>query len=191
MKRVLAMTLPLVAVAGLVWAGQDMGGKEQEMPPMPKPTKEHEGLKEGAGTWNWVGKFRMAPDRPEVEVKGVETCTMLGGFWLVFDIKTDNFMGMPWHGHGTLGYDPGKKKYLGTFIDSMSSDRMLGEGTMDAAGKVLTMIWEGKDHETGKVAKMRETYETKDKDNAFMTMYKTGADGKEEVAFTITYTRKK
>jgi len=190
-KKAIVATVALMAVGGWVWAGQDMGGKAQEPPPMPKPSKEHGYLKEGAGTWDYVMKFKMGPDAPETEVKGVETVQMLGEFWAIFDIKTDNMMGMAWHGHGTIGYDPDKKKYVGTFIDSLSPDRMLGEGTLDAAGKVLTMMWEGKDHETGKVGKMREVSERKDKDNGTMTMHRTGPDGKESVLFTINYTRKK
>jgi hypothetical protein len=191
MKRVLIILTVPVFACGLVWASQEMGGKAQEPPPMPKPSKEHGFLKEGAGTWDYVMKFKMGPDAPEQEIKGIETVQMLGEFWVIFDIKTDNMMGMAWHGHGTLGYDPDKKKYVGTFIDSLSPDRMLGEGTVDAAGKVLTMIWEGKDHETGKAGKLREVSERKDKDNGTMTMYRTGADGKEVVHFTINYTRKK
>lgn len=192
MKRALIAVAALVAVGGIVLAAQDMGGKGQEppqMPPMPKASKEHEVLKEGVGTWDYVMKFKMGPDAPEQEVKGVETITMLGEFWNIFDIKTDNMMGMKWHGHGTLGYDADKKKYIGTFIENMGPHRMLGEGTME--GKVLTMIWDGIDHETGKPGKMKEVSERKDKDNGTMVMTKIGADGKESPMFSITYTRKK
>jgi hypothetical protein len=191
MKRALLALAAVAAIGGLVWAAQDMGGKDQEPPPMPKASKEHAVLKEGVGTWDYVMKFRMGPDAPEQEIKGVETVTMLGDFWAIFDLKTDDFMGMKWHGHGTLGYDEEKKKYIGTFIENMGPHRMLGEGTMDATGKVLTMIWDGIDHETGKPGKMKEVSERKDKDSGTMTMTKIGSDGKESPMFTITYTRKK
>lgn len=187
MKRVLAMTLSLVAVAGLVWAGQDMGGKDQEGPPGPKPTKEHQGLKEMEGTWECVMTSDMLPE----DAKGTETVTMVGGFWAVFDVKfPEMMMGQPWHGHGSIGFDPAKKKYVGHFINSMSPLAMTGEGTMDAAGKTMTMIWASHDP-SGKPAKMTEVYEKKDKDNATMTMSGPGPDGKEMKHFTITYTRKK
>ena len=192
MKKALALAVPLVAVAGLVWARQDMGGKEQDQPQLPKPGKEHEAMKELEGTWDFVMKHRMAPDAPEVESKGVETCSMVGGFWMVFDIKVPAMvMGMPWHGHGIMGFDPAKKKYVGSFVHNMTPYLSTGEGTMDAAGKVLTMTWEGMDDRTGKVGKMREVFERKDKDHSVMTMYGPGPDGKETVYFTSTYTRKK
>jgi hypothetical protein len=194
MKRALIAVAALVAVGGLVWAGQEMGGGKQEggkekegagQHEMEKASKEHLALKDGVGTWDYVMKFREGPDKPEQEVKGIQTVTQVGDFWIVFDIKTDNMMGMPWHGHGTVGYDPKKKKYVGTFVESMSSDRMLGEGTMDAAGKVLTMDWDG-----GHM-KMREVSERKDKDTGTMTMTMIGPDGKEMPGFTISYKRKK
>ena len=159
MRKILLLAAPVVAMAGFVWAAQEKGGKEQKHE-MEKPTKEHLSLKEGAGTWDYVMKMREAPDKPEMESKGVETCVALGDFWIVFDIKTDNMMGMAWAGHGTPGYDPAKKKFIGTFIESMSSDRMLGEGTMDADGKVLTVNWEG-----GHM-KMREVFEKRTRTTA-------------------------
>jgi hypothetical protein len=190
MKKTLIVTASVLAVAGWVWAAQEKGG--QEMPPDPKPTKEHEALKDMEGTWDYVMKF-TGMDGKEAVSKGVETCTPVGGFWMIFDIKTpDMMMGKPWHGHGTFGYDPDKKKYVGTFVNSASAYLHLGEGTIDAAGKVITMTWVGKsEHQPGKVGTMREVFEKKDKDNAVMTMYGTGPDGKEIVYFTSTYTRKK
>jgi hypothetical protein len=198
MKRVLAAAFAVVAVGGLVWAGQDMGGDKQdggkEGMQMPQPTKEHEALiKDMEGTWDFTMKFKMAPDAPEQEAKGVETVTSVGGFWMTFDIRVPNMMmNLPWHGHGMLGYDPEKKKYVGTFINSFSAFMNMGEGTMDAAGKTLTMTWEGKsEHHGGKTEKMREVFEKIDKDNAKMTMYGPGPDGKEMTHFTATYKRKK
>jgi hypothetical protein len=44
---------------------------------------------------------------------------------------------------------------------------------------------------SGAQEKMREVFEKKDKDNAVMTMYGAGPDGKEMKHFTMTYKRKK
>jgi hypothetical protein len=194
MKRVILTSLPLVAVAGLVWAGQDMGGGGQEGHDHDghkhaQASKEHTFLKEMAGTWNAAMKFNM-PGMDEQEAKGTETTQMIGDFWAVYDIKFDSMMGHPWHGHGTMGYDPDKKKYVATFVHSATPYMTIGEGTMDAAGKVLNMVYEGMGPD-GKKGKMRETFEKKDKDNAVMTMYGPGPDGKEVQHFQITYTRKK
>jgi hypothetical protein len=191
MKRVLLTALPLVAVAGLVWAGQDMGGggQEEKGHPMPKPSKEHEFLKEMEGTWDAEMTFAM-PGAAEQSAKGTETVAMVGAFWAVFDVKFPEMMGMAWHGHGTLGYDPTKKKFVGSFVHSAAPNMSIGEGSMDAGGKSVTMAWEGVGP-SGAQEKMREVFEKKDKDNAVMTMYGAGPDGKEMKHFTMTYKRKK
>jgi hypothetical protein len=189
MKRFLVGAVSIVAIAGLVRAAQDMGGKEQE-PQHPTPSKEHEIFKDMAGTFDCVMKFNNPMSGKEEESKGVETITVLGGFWAVFDLKFESMMGMPWHGHGTIGYDPMKKKYVGSFVHSAAPFMSIGEGTMDAGGKTMTMTWDGIGH-SGKPEKMREVYEKIDKDNAKMTMYGPGPDGKEMLMFTTTYKRKK
>ncbi|HEY3225748.1 MAG TPA: DUF1579 domain-containing protein [Planctomycetota bacterium] len=194
MKKTCLALIVAVAAAGLVWARQEKGGQEkggQEGWKMPEPAKEHELLKQFDGTWDWVMKFKaaMGPDAPEQECKGSEVCSMVGGFWTVFDTKSPSMMGMPWHGHGAIGYDPDKKKYVGTFINNMSPYLMSGEGTADGPNK-LTMAWVGKDAHSDRTEKMRQVSETKDKDHAVMTMYGVGEDGKEVVIFTINYTRK-
>ena len=189
MKRVLVGAVSIVAIAGLVRAAQDMGGKEQE-PQHPTPAKEHEMFKEMAGTWDAVMKFTDPTSGKEIEAKGVETVSLVGGFWAVFDIKFADMMGMAWHGHGTIGYDPMKKKYVGSFAHSAAPFMSIGEGTADAGGKTLTMTWDGIGH-SGKPEKMREIFERTDKDNAKMTMHAPGPDGKEMVMFTTTYKRKK
>lgn len=189
MKRALLAFTAVVAVAGLVWAGQDMGGKEQEPPQGMKPGKEHEFLKDMEGTWDAEMKFQI-PGAAEQTSKGTETVVLVGGFWAVFDIKFADMMGGPWHGHGTIGYDPVKKKYVGSFVHSMAPFMSIGEGTADAGGKTMTMSWDGVGP-SGESEKMREVFEMKDKDNAVMTMYGAGPDGKEMKHFTMTYKRKK
>lgn len=187
MKKTLLMSAAVVAMAGLAWAWQE-GKKEQEAP---KASKEHEVLKQMEGNWDFVMKTAaMGPEHPAAEFKGTETCSPVGSFWMVFDLKTPDMGGVPWHGHGSIGYDAAKKKYVGHFINSMSPEAMTGEGTMDAAGKVMTMTWSGHDHE-GKPSTMREVFEHKDKDHAKMTMSGPGPDGKDMEYFSIEYTRKK
>jgi len=187
MKKICLGLIVAVAAAGLVWARQEKGG--QEGPPAPKLSKEHEALKEDVGTWDYVMKFKMAPDGPDMEAKGTEVSSMVGGFWLVFDNKSPDFMGQAWHGHGSIGFDPDKKKYIGIFISSHSPYAMIGEGTSDGPNR-MTLNWESKHGPSGEVEKTRSVHEKKDKDHAVMTMYGPGPDGKEMTYFTITYTRK-
>jgi hypothetical protein len=73
------------------------------------------------------------------EFKGVETVRSFGnGLWIVFDFHCDNFMGMPFDGHGTAGYSPDEKKYVLNWIDSMSTDVDSGTGVSTMAARRST-----------------------------------------------------
>src|SRR5262245_22821058 len=104
----------LVLLSGSALRAQDKK-KEGGPPPIPKPTKEHELLKEREGTWDCAVKSFMEPGKPPSESKGVEVNRMLGGLWLISDFKGD-MMGQPFLGHGVTGYDPKKKKYTGVWV---------------------------------------------------------------------------
>ena len=93
-------------------------------------------------------------------------------------------------GHGLDGYDQKKKKYVGVWVDSVSSAPLHFEGDYDPKSKLLVMTGEtlGAD---GKPEKFKNTTETKDKDNFVFKMYMIQPDGKEELSFTIVYTRRK
>ena len=159
----------------------------QEAPPaMPQPTKEHKKLEEHAGLWNVACKFYMDPSQPPMEVQGKEKIEMFGSFWTrsVFEA---NMMGMPFKGSANLGYDPTTKRYVSTWIDTMSP--ALYHFTGNFEGKVLKMSGEGIDCQSGKKAKFRTTEEHKSKNERLFEMFMTGPDGKEVKLFTHKYTR--
>lgn len=113
----------------------------------------------------------------------------LGGMWLTSDFKMD-VPGFKFSGKGLDGYDQNKKKYVGIWVDSMSSAPMLMEGTHDAATNTTTMTGEGPGHD-GKLQKFKTVTRVKDDDHFSFEMFMVGADGKESSAFTIDYSRKK
>jgi Protein of unknown function (DUF1579) len=155
-------------------------------PPMPQPGPEHEMLKKDVGTWDATVEMFMEPGGAATPSKGTETVTMLGGFWQVSEFKSE-MMGQPFQGLGSTGYDPAKKKYVGTWIDSMTPAYYTVEGSYDPSTKTLTATMEGPDH-TGQVTKTKATTEWKDADTRVFTMY--GPDGK-SVGMRITYKRRK
>jgi hypothetical protein len=84
-------------------------------------------------------------------------------------------------------YDAAKKKYVGVWIDSMSTAPMVMEGTFDAAKKTLTMVGDGPGPD-GKPTKHRTVSEWKDEDTIHFGMYMGDAT---QPAFTVVYKRKK
>jgi Protein of unknown function (DUF1579) len=158
--------------------------------PMPKPGPEHDVLKKDEGVWDATVEATMAPGTPPAVSKGVETVKSTGGgLWYVNDFKSE-MMGQPFEGHGVTGYDPIKKKYVGTWVDSMSSGLSTSEASYDPATKTMTAWMEGPDM-SGKVVKMKAVTEWKDADTRVFTLYQPGPDGKEIPGLKITYKRRK
>ncbi|MBL8755962.1 MAG: DUF1579 domain-containing protein [Planctomycetes bacterium] len=153
-----------------------------------KPGPEHQKLAATAGTWT-AALETMGQDGKPMTVKGTQvTKVACGGLWLVEDFTVPDFMGAPFHGHGTTGYDTAKGKYVGTWIDSMSTSVMVTEGSYDKSGKVLTMTGTGPGMD-GKPVLMRMVTTEKDANTRVFEMLMPGPDGKEMKTMTITYTR--
>jgi hypothetical protein len=151
--------------------------------PQAKPGPEHEILKKSVGTWDATVE-EMAPGAPPKTSKGTETAKLVGGLWLVSDFKSE-MMGQPFEGHAVGGYDPSKKKYVGTWVDSMSASQWTSEGTLDPATKTMTDWMEGVGHD-GKPTKMKAVTQWKDDDTRVFTMYMG-----ETPTMKITYKRRK
>ena len=171
MKRALAVALfvliPAIALA-------------QEYP---QPGPEHEMLKETAGEWTCLCKMSDG-----AESKGVSTSKMeCGGLWLVTNFEGD-FGGMKFQGKGLDSYDAKKKKFVGVWVDSMTTTPMSLEGTYDEKTKMLTMTGEAKMPD-GTLAKHRMVTKYTDKDHHSFEMFMTMPDGKEMSMMTIDYTR--
>lgn len=156
---------------------------------MPRPGPEHAVFNQDAGTWDAVVEMYMQPGAPPMKSKGVETDTVgCGGLCLITDFKSD-MMGAPFHGHGLASWDPMKKKFVGSWSDSMTQGIALSEGTWDPAAKTITGWMETPDAE-GKIVKMKTVSEYKASGTRVFTIYSAGPDGKEMATMRITYTKK-
>ena len=180
-------SLRLVAAAALAAALPAMSARAQ-MPPTP----EHQALETEVGEWDADVKIWHAPDAEPMESKATETNKMLGKLWLLSDFNGD-FGGMKFAGHMQLGYDPVKKKFVGTWIDTMSPFLQTMEGTYDEKTKTSTMIATGVDMATGKESKskMITRHEGADKKVFEMLMPVEGEDDKWWKMMEVNYTRKK
>lgn len=162
----------------------------QETPEMPSPVKEHEWLKQFVGEWDVKSEMTME-GAPPMKCEGTETARQIGGFWVVGEMDSV-VVGQPMKALLTVGYDPEKKKYVGTWVDSMTHHLWKYEGTVDETGKILTLEAEGPNMmEPGKTAKFRDAFEFKSKDHKVLTSSMQGPDGKWIAFGTTNYTRKK
>lgn len=198
MRKMGTFTVVCAVLAGLggLAAAQEQKPGAPAMPPLPKPGPEHAIFKDSVGAWDAKVEAFMAPGADPMVSSGVETSRLgCGGLCLITDFKGSFAMApgaapMPFEGHGTETYDMGKKKYVGTWIDSMSTGLSMSESTYDAATRTMTGTMEGPDL-SGQVSKMKAVTTMKDPNTRVFSMYNVGADGKETLGMRITYTRKK
>jgi hypothetical protein len=196
MKLFLPLSAVTVLAAGLLLSAtfQDKKGQEPKgapaagdaAMPMPKPGPEHELLKKGAGTWDAVIKMG------DQESKGTEGAQMqMNGLWLVYQFRCENMMGSPFQGAGATTWSPDEKKYVSTWVDSMSTDVDVAEGVASKDGKTITWTATTRDPMTRKKIQQKRVQEFKDDDHHTLTFYGPGPDGKEAPAMSIEYTRRK
>jgi hypothetical protein len=162
-------------------------------PPTAKALPEHKILAADEGTWDATIKMYMGgPDAEPSVSKGTEVNEVLpGGLWVLSRFEGD-FGGMKFLGRGQFGYDPTKKKYVGTWIDSTSSILSVLEGEYDAKTKTMTFVGEGfdPDHNAKFTQKMVTT--AKDDGSRVFTLYMKFAGQPAEAKFMeITYTKRK
>jgi len=143
---------------------------------MPQPTAEHRMLKDHAGTWKIACKFFMEPGQPPMEVAATETIEMVGELWTLSKYSCD-MMGVPFVGRATLGYEPHAKRFVSTWIDSMSPALFVLMGQQK--GDTLHMEGEAWSCMTNTVLKHRTTEKHINKNERLFEMFCTMPDGTE------------
>jgi hypothetical protein len=175
-------------VAAVMFAGVLNAQDDSKVPEPVKPVAEHAFLKQFAGDWDCETECFM-PGAPPDKSKGSVSGTMIGDLWAVLAVK-GNMGGMPYIGQGTFGYDPEKKVYVGTWVDSMSNYLWKYEGKVE--GNKLIFNAEGPcPMKPGKLSKFRDTWEFKGKDQLVLTGEMEGDDGKMAKGMVATCTRKR
>lgn len=185
-----AMRHVVVVVVGAYLLVPSLALAQGGPPPMPKPGPEHKLLHEDAGVWDATVEVFPAPGAPAMTSKGVETNTIgCGGLCLITDFKGEMGPGLPFVGHGVATWDTAKKKYVGSWTDSMSGGLAIGESTYDAETRTVSGSMTGPDA-SGAMMKMRSVVEYKGGTRVF-SLYAPGPDGKETVTMRITYMKRK
>lgn len=154
------------------------------------PGEPHKKLEAMAGTWDTSVKSWMQPGAPPTESKGTSVSTMvLGGRYLEQRFE-GTFMDQPFTGIGYTGYDNASKKYVGTWMDSMSTGIMTSTGKEEGAKK-MSFAGEMDDFMTGKKAQYKQTVTFIDNDHHLFEMWGPDPTGKQYKVMEIHYTRKK
>jgi len=183
-----SFALPGIALAILAACALLQG---QEPPKPAAPEKEHEWLAQLVGEWETDAEASLGPGLPPMKCTGTASDRLVGGLWIVTEQKMA-VSDPPMTGIMTVGYDPAKKKFVGTWIDSMTAHLWEYEGSLDKTGKILTLEAEGPNLlAPGKMANYRDAIEVKSKDHKVLTSSMQGDDGKWTTFMTMNYRRKK
>ena len=153
------------------------------------PGNVHKMLAKADGEWKSETIMWMAPGAPPVN--GIGTCInkmILGGRYQE-SRYTGNFMGMPFEGIGTLGYDNVKKIFVSSWIDNLGTGIVHMEGKWDDNTKMMTLFGKEVDPMSGRDMDVKETFKWVDDNFQIMAMY-TQQDGKEFKTMEIKFTRK-
>jgi hypothetical protein len=165
----------------------------QEPPAAPKPGPEHKVLADDLGTWDaTVKSFMGGPGSEPMVSKGVETNELMtGGLWVLSKFE-GSFGPAKFEGRGQFGYDPVKKKYVGTWIDSMSPTLSTLEGEYDAKTRTMTYVGDGYDvHQKAKYTQKMVTTLKNDGSRVFTLYMKFEGEPAEAKFMEITYTKRK
>lgn len=154
-----------------------------------EPQKEHRWLEQLLGEWS------VTSDMPEASGDDsqpwIERVRSLHGLWVVAEAEGE----MPGGGGATtimtLGYDPRRQCYVGTWIGSMMTHMWVYEGTLDDSGKVLTLDCEGEDFEQpGRMTRYQDIISIESPDHRLLTARMQAADGSWKQVMQADYRRR-
>lgn len=157
-----------------------------------EPQKEHQWLQKLVGEWTYKSEASMGPDAPPEICTGSDSVRSLGGLWVLCQGQGN----MPGGGTATslmtIGFDPAKKRFVGSFVASVMTNLWLYEGELDESEKVLTLNSEGPDFSVpGRTAKYKDVIEFRSDDHRVLSSHFQADDGQWHTFMTANYRRKK
>lgn len=178
---------PLFGLLTVLALGVPAMAQQEEMT-FPEPQAEHRWLQQLVGDWS--SEVHMFMEGEEMTTKGSEHVRTIGGFWTIAENKGE-FAGQPYTGVQTLGFDPEKGKFVGTWVDSVNNYMWVYEGELDEAKKKLTLRTKGYcPTNPGELSNFEEVIELKSPDHKVFTSSIQGKDGKWTKGMQIEYRRK-
>lgn len=148
-------------------------------------SKEHRWLDQLVGEWSCEMEASMAPGAPPETHTSRERVRSLGGAWVLCEGEM---------GSGgtliTLGYDPMKGRFVGSFIGSMMTNQWIYEGELDESGDALVLSTRGPSPiGDGSMADYLDTIRIRDPDHRTLSSSFHAPDGEWHRFMTAEYTR--
>ena len=191
MKLSFVLVLPILLCA----ACQSTSSSSKANPPPPVESAplsaEHVWLQQLVGEWKVHSSADMGPEQPPMEFDSSLRVRSLGGLWVLGEGSAD-MDGTPFASVMTLGYDPAKQHFVGTWIDTIQTTLWTYRGSLDEARKTLTLEAEGPAFDDpSKLATYRDAIEIVDANHKRMTSSVRNPDGTWTSFMQAEYTRVK
>jgi len=180
--------MKLIAIPVLLAVGATVA---QEMPAPAQPLDQHRWLEQLVGEWDVTAEMSMGPGMEPMRMESTESVRSIGGLWIVGEGNA-TFAGTTFTSLLTVGYDPNKGTFVGTWIDTMQPHMWSYVGELDEAGKVLTLEAEGpRFDDPSRTTKYRDAFEVKAVDHKVLTSSMLGEDGTWTTFMRADYRRRK
>jgi hypothetical protein len=121
---------------------------------MTPATPQHAWLQKFVGTWEYESTCQTGPNEPPLTLTGREVVRAIGDLWIVGESRgqmppaPDAAPGAPlpeMTAIMTVGFDPAKNKFVGSWIGSPMAFMFHYEGTLEPDGKTLPLCTTGPD----------------------------------------------
>lgn len=156
----------------------------------PRPGREHDWLQQLVGEWTFESDCIAGPDQPRIKSAGRERVRSLGGLWTIGEGEGEMPGTNEFHRSVmTLGFDPAKGRFVGSFIASMMTTLWLYEGDLDESGTKLVLEAEGPAMTGSGEALYRDVIEVVGPDHKRMISYLQAEDGGWTEFMTANYAR--
>ncbi len=192
------VVLILLALGLPAWAQEPAAAKDDPMQAMMAAYArygeighEHRLLQQRVGTWDVTVRMWTAPGSPAEESKGTSECSLIMGGRFIHEKFESMVMGQAFSGLGLVGFDNIKKKYVGIWIDSMSTGIMNTEGVPAADGKSIEYMGDLPDPVANKYRQQRAVEYEEDADHRRIEAFHVGPDGKPFRSMEMVYIRRK
>lgn len=144
----------------------------------PEATPEHLWLMQLVGEWTIESECVMGPGGEKNKTTGREVVRALGDLWVVGEMTADIPDGTQMICLLTIGYDPARGKYVGSWVGSVMTHMFTYEGERDATGNTLTLSCTGPSFEDpAKTANYQDIIEMRGPDERGFYSQIQNADG--------------
>jgi len=191
MKKILLVLCSMIVAGTFSFLEAQTQEEMKKMMDYATPSDIHKEMAKWDGEWTEDIQMWMTPGGPVQTMQASCVNKMVMGGRYQESKTTGNFMGMPFEGVSTIGYDNARKVLVSSWVDNMGTGIIYMEGKWNEATKSAEFKGNATDPMTGKAVQTRQVMRIVDDNTQIMEQYTTPVGGKEYKSMEIKFTRKK